>query len=61
MDFEKEHKKRLKIQVLSQANNFQKETDMEMEELKINLSKTDLVLQTLGESLHMKINRHTSI
>lgn len=61
MDFEKEHKKRLKIQVLSQANNFHKETDMEMEELKINLSKTDLVLQTLGESLHMKINRHTSI
>ena len=61
MDFEKEHKKILKIQVLSQANNFHKETDMEMEELKINLSKTDLVLQTLGESLHMKINRHTSI
>lgn len=61
MDFEKEHKKRLKIQVLSQANNFQKETDMEMEELKINLSKTDLVLLTLGESLHMKRNKHTSI
>lgn len=61
MDFEKEHKKRLKIQVLSQANNFHKETDMEMEELKINLSKTDLVLLTLGESLHMKRNKHTSI
>lgn len=61
MDFEKEHKKRLKIQVLSQANNFHKETDMEMEELKINLSKTDLVLLTLGESLHIKRNKHTSI
>ena len=61
MDFEKEHKKRLKIQVLSQANNFHKETDMEMEELKINLSETDLVLLTLGESLHMKRNKHTSI
>lgn len=51
----------MKIRVLSQANNFQKETDMEMEELKINLSKTDLVLLTLGESLHMKRNKHTSI